>query len=286
MTATLERRYRQLLRSYPQVWRRERGEELLGTLMELSQPGQRWPKPREARSLLLSGIRARAGVDQLQSSAQAWRDSTRSALILMLALQVIVQVWLTVISNGDRNGSPVSWQLIGEPAVTCAVAGGAALILLAGRNRLGIALALLTPLPAVLPPFTNTWDNIFVFAVATWWLPIIGLAVPLLRRPPAPGPWRWQLAMPLLVLGSTLLPLSGFLLVALAAILLLLAACVAWGAVIDPRPAIALGLLFLVAIPQLVVSSSMLAIALPVFFIAGCALLATGALRAQHRNPA
>jgi hypothetical protein len=204
----------------------------------------------------------------------------------LLALQIVVQVWLAVLSFGDLDGAPVTWHRLAKPAVTCAIAGGAALALLAGRPRLGVALALLTPLPAVLPPFNYTWDTYYVFAVVVWLLPVIGLAIPLLRQPSAAGPWRWQLAVPLLVLASLLVPLSGHYLVALAALALLLAACLVWGIVIDPRPAIALGLLLLVTIPQLLVSASALALVLPAFVLAGGALLGTGAARAAHRNPA
>jgi hypothetical protein len=287
MTATLERRYRLLMRSYPQTWLDQRGEALIGTLMEISEPGQRWPKPREASSLLLSGIRVRAGADRLESPGQAWRDSAPPTVVLLLALQIVVQVWLTVFSLLEDDGPPVGWQLLAQPAVTCAIAGGAALALLAARPRLGVALALLTPLPAVLPPLNYTWDNYYVFTVVVWWLPVIGLAIPLLRQPSAPGPWRWQLALPLLVLASLLVPLSGLpYLVALAATAILLAACLVWGIVIDPRPAIALGLLLLLTIPQLLVTSAALVLVLPVFFLGGGALLATGAARAAHRNPA
>jgi hypothetical protein len=286
VTATLERRYRLLMRSYPQAWLGERGEALIGTLMEISEPGRRWPRPREASSLVLSGIRVRAGVDRLESPGQAWRDSTLPALVLLLALQIVVQVWLTVLSFGDLDGAPVTWQLLEGPVVTCVIAAGAASALLVARPRLGVALALFTPLPAVLPPLNNTWDNYFAFSVVVWWLPVVGLAIPLLRRPSTSGPRRWQLGLPLLVLAVLLVPLSGHFLVALAALALLLAACLVWGMVIDPRPAIALGLLLLVTIPQLLVSASVLVVVLPAFVLVGGVLLATGAARAAHRNPA
>ncbi len=286
MTAVLERRYRRLMRSYPQTWLDERGEELIGTLMEISEPDRQWPKLREASSLVLSGVRVRSGVDRLESPGRAWRDSIRPALVLLLALQIVMQVWLTALSFADLDGAPVTWRLLVMPAVTCALAGGAALALLAARLRLGVALALLTPLPAVLPPFNYTWDTYFVFMVVVWWLPVIGLAVPLLRQQSAPGPWRWQLALPLLSLASLLVPLSGLYLVALVALVLLLAACLVWGIVIDPRPAIALGLLLLATIPQLLVSVSPLVLVVPAFALAGGVLLTAGAVRAAHRNPA
>ncbi|MFD2765906.1 hypothetical protein [Micromonospora eburnea] len=284
--SALERRYRQLLRAYPRAYRRERGEELIGTLMELSRPGQQWPAPREARAMLLAGIRIRAGVDQLHSTAAAWLDGARAALVLMLAWQLIMQLWLVASAQAELPpGEWVSGRLIGESVVKGIIAG-TAVALLSARYRLGFALALLTPLPSVIPPFANTWDNLYAFQLASWWLPVIGLSVPLLRRPAATGPWRWLLAIPLLVLASTLLPLFGQGLAALGTALAMLALCLAWGAVIDPRPAIALGLLLLTVIPQLVVSMSVLVIAVPIFLLLGSALLAAGALRAQRRFPA
>ncbi|HMH94538.1 MAG TPA: hypothetical protein VK586_26065 [Streptosporangiaceae bacterium] len=54
MTA-LERRWRWLLRAYPAWYRRERGDEILGTLMEASPPGRRRPSLRDARLLGPSG---------------------------------------------------------------------------------------------------------------------------------------------------------------------------------------------------------------------------------------
>ena len=288
MTATLERRYRRLLLAYPDAYRRRRGDELLSTLLELSRPGQRWPAPRQARALLLAGVRVRAGIDQLHSTAHAWRDSARAALVLLLAWQIITQIWLVELARADlrESGDPLSWQLLGGPAATTLVAGAAILTLLAGRYRPGIALALLTPVAAVVPPLNNTWDTLYLFQILCWWLPVAALAAPLLRRPAPGGPWRWLLTIPLLVLASALLPLLGFGLAALCCALVMLAVCLTWAALIDPRPALALGLLLLTAIPQVVVSASVLVLVVPALLIMGAALLTTGALRAHHRVPA
>lgn len=286
MTATLERRYRRLLLAYPETYRRRRGDELLSTLMELSEPGQRWPAPRQARALLLAGVRVRAGIDQVPSTAHAWRDGARAALVLLLTWQIITQVWVVELARADlrESGDTVSWHLLGGPAATVLVAGAALLTLLAGRYRPGVALALLTPVAAVLPPLNTTWDTFSVFQILCWWLPVAALAAPLLRRPAPGGPWRWLLTIPLLVLASALLPLLGLGLAALVIALVLLAACLGWAAMIDPRPAIALGLLLLTAIPLVVVSASLLLV--PVLLIMGAALLTTGALRVHHRVPA
>lgn len=55
----LERRCRLLLRSYPGWYRRDRTEEMLGTLLEASSPGRRWPSFRDTRGLIIGGLRVR-----------------------------------------------------------------------------------------------------------------------------------------------------------------------------------------------------------------------------------
>jgi hypothetical protein len=55
----LERRCGWLLRAYPAWYRRERAGEMLGTLLEASPPDQRWPSFRDARSLIIGGLRVR-----------------------------------------------------------------------------------------------------------------------------------------------------------------------------------------------------------------------------------
>ena len=55
----LERRCRWLLRAYPAWYRRERSGEMLGTLLGASPPGRRWPSFRDARALVIGGLRVR-----------------------------------------------------------------------------------------------------------------------------------------------------------------------------------------------------------------------------------
>jgi hypothetical protein len=55
----LERRCRWLLLTYPAWYRRRRGEEMLGTLLEASAPGGRWPSFCDARALVAGGLRVR-----------------------------------------------------------------------------------------------------------------------------------------------------------------------------------------------------------------------------------
>jgi hypothetical protein len=55
----LERRCRWLLHAYPAWYRRDRGGEMLGTLLEASPPPRRWPSFRDARALVIGGLRVR-----------------------------------------------------------------------------------------------------------------------------------------------------------------------------------------------------------------------------------
>ena len=55
----LERRYRRLLRAYPVDYRRERGDEIVGTYLDLAGPDRRWPSLTEAADLGRAGLRQR-----------------------------------------------------------------------------------------------------------------------------------------------------------------------------------------------------------------------------------
>ena len=279
----LQRRYRRLLHAYPKSYRHQRGDELLGTLLDLSDPGQRWPAPREARALLLGGLRMRTGADRLPAPAHAWLDSARAALVLMLTTQIIIQIWNLELTRGDLpTGEPLGRRLTLPAAATVLLAAGSITALLAARPRLGIALAFLTPLPGLHLPA----DTLYLFQIACWWLPVTALAVPLLRLPAPDRRWRSQLTLPVLVLASTLLPLTGQFLAALIAALVTLTACLAWAAVIDPRPGLALGLLLLTITPLLLASASMPTLNIPLVLILGTTLTSTGALRARRLHPA
>ncbi|MEV4756735.1 hypothetical protein AB0J86_16690 [Micromonospora sp. NPDC049559] len=61
MTGPLTRRYRRLLLAYPRAYRRARGDELLGALLDAAPPGRARPTAREAADLIRHGLRARLG---------------------------------------------------------------------------------------------------------------------------------------------------------------------------------------------------------------------------------
>jgi hypothetical protein len=57
--SALERHCGWLLHAYPRWYRRERAGEMLGTLLEASPPGRGWPSFRDARALVIGGLRIR-----------------------------------------------------------------------------------------------------------------------------------------------------------------------------------------------------------------------------------
>lgn len=57
--SALERSYRRLLLAYPRFYRRERGLEILTTLLDAAKPGQVRATPGEATHVILSGLRFR-----------------------------------------------------------------------------------------------------------------------------------------------------------------------------------------------------------------------------------
>ncbi|MEJ3750270.1 hypothetical protein WEI85_44305 [Actinomycetes bacterium KLBMP 9797] len=59
---SLERWYRWLLRAYPRRYRRARATEMLTTLLDGAEPGQRRPHPGDALDLLLGGLRCRFAI--------------------------------------------------------------------------------------------------------------------------------------------------------------------------------------------------------------------------------
>ena len=79
-----ERRCRTLLRAYPRWYRRVRGEEMLATLLEASQPGQRWLSARDTRALIIGGLRVRATQDQRLTTAANLRLAAQLGAALTL----------------------------------------------------------------------------------------------------------------------------------------------------------------------------------------------------------
>ena len=71
-TGLLRRRYRRLLWAYPNWYRRERGREILTTLLDAADPGQHHPSRRDVFDIL-----ARAALCRLRHRAAPPAGSPR-----------------------------------------------------------------------------------------------------------------------------------------------------------------------------------------------------------------
>jgi hypothetical protein len=81
----LERRSRVLLRAYPAVYRRVRGEEIIGTLLEATPIGRTWPRPRDVRALVTGGLKARAAQNRHLTTAANLRIAVMLGVALYLS---------------------------------------------------------------------------------------------------------------------------------------------------------------------------------------------------------
>jgi hypothetical protein len=93
----LERRARWLLRAYPAAYRADRGEEIVGTLLEAVPPGRDWPPSRETVALVAAGLHARRAANQRQGLATSVRQVAVAGaavyLVQLPALGLGAVVW-------------------------------------------------------------------------------------------------------------------------------------------------------------------------------------------------
>jgi hypothetical protein len=81
-----ERRSRWLLLAYPAAYRRERGEEMIGTLQDSTPDGRTWPRLRDVRALATGGLRARAAQNRRLSAAANLRIAVMAGVSMYLVL--------------------------------------------------------------------------------------------------------------------------------------------------------------------------------------------------------
>ena len=141
----LERRFRLLLSAYPAWYRRERAEEMLGTLLAASPPGRCWPPFRDTRSLIIGGLRVRGPLAPCLSMLWAVLGALGAGYNFMLSLHVPeasylgVQPWVGesgVIITAAELGA-VAWVLLTIPVLV-----GGMVRIYRGRLRAGPAAGL------------------------------------------------------------------------------------------------------------------------------------------------
>ena len=142
MSAVLERRYRRLLWAYPHDYRRGRGDEILATLLDMSESGRRWPALREAVSLVVGGLVARIRANRERPLRAVWLGGLRVGALILFTM--------TVATVGAQAGFTLTNMDSEPPVETIAfvLALMAALIALtgaaSGRYVIGLAAAIAT----------------------------------------------------------------------------------------------------------------------------------------------
>jgi hypothetical protein len=115
--ARLERRARTLLRAYPADYRRDRAEEVIGTLLEATPAGRSFPSARDARALIAGGVRARAARNRRLSTTANLR------LALLLGLSIFLAFNVNRYLAGEEVGySGVHWLAIAAGLLSVAAA--------------------------------------------------------------------------------------------------------------------------------------------------------------------
>ena len=130
----LERRCRSLLRAYPRWYRRQRGDEMLATLLEASQLGQRWPSARDTRALIVGGLRVRATQDQRLTTAANLRLAAQLGAALALltlvtgSLTAIFLIWVHAYTLSTGVAQSLVCGLLGLAVVVAAWFGSRSVV--------------------------------------------------------------------------------------------------------------------------------------------------------------
>jgi hypothetical protein len=178
---TLEHRYRFLLRAYPAGFRRDRGDELIETLLSVETETRRWPAPHQSLALLLGGLRARWAIPAPPTDRTWWQAAELSALAVTgYGLAIAAVQAKGVLLELRRGGYLVSW--FAQDVTAVALLAALLLALLAGLRRSAVALAVAA---VVIPTWLSPQSILYNLDDPEWWAPIVAgsAAVALLTRP-------------------------------------------------------------------------------------------------------
>jgi hypothetical protein len=162
----LERRARLLLMAYPAGYRRQRGGEILSTLLEATPAGRDWPLARDSRALVIAGLKVRTGQNRSLGTAVSLHLAALLGVAVYLSLGAgrFVSYFLFVV----RNTAVPEWRFL---AFGLLVALAVLLSFLAGR-KLVLAGALAA---GVLPAYSGLSGGTAIVPVLAVLLPLAAL---------------------------------------------------------------------------------------------------------------
>ncbi len=88
MRNRLERNCRILLHFYPSSYRKNRGAELVNTILDTTASDRHWPRLAETWSLITGGIRERVATSAGESAREVWRSGAQSGILAIFAIQL------------------------------------------------------------------------------------------------------------------------------------------------------------------------------------------------------
>jgi hypothetical protein len=272
----LERRYRLLLRVYPGEYRAERGDEILGTLLESAPVGRTMPSWRDTYTLVLAGLQVRALRNHRLSALANLRLAAMLSLAILLAALAGSRIGLGLrIAFAEPSYSPTMVRALG---------GVGDLVSFGIVSLIAVALIWFLPrvlsVPILLAAAIGTPQSLIEngrYSTAI----LIALAVlSAISRQRPPRSWLWMIAvLPAAEAIATRLPGTDGRMAMAVALAVVASAALVWIGT-DARPGLAVALLFVV--PGLVARADG-GLTLQLWTAAGLALVAIVRLRYASR---
>jgi hypothetical protein len=201
----LERRSRLLLRAYPAAYRRGRGEEIIGTLLEATPRDRSWPLSRDARALVTGGLRARADHNRHLTTADNLRIAVMVGVALYLSVWIGIYLRTAAFESGPHSMPGLDWPgvLIGLPVAATVVLAWTAprSVVLAGALPAAGAICYFMLVRTHFPHYVAA---AFIGPAVTQLASLAGLVVLRPRTARPSSRWLWLVG----VVGATALPPS------------------------------------------------------------------------------
>lgn len=256
MTA-LERRCWLLLLAYPAAYRRQRGAEIVGTLLEATPAGRNWPLLRDSRSLVMGGLRARGAQNHRLPMASSLRIAVVFGLSVYLGFAASKYLSGFAYDSLSPRAAAAGWLVLSAGLLT---ASAVVLAWLARRTAViaaVLAAGAVTACYGFSPAFGSLRDTTPAYTVVVL-LSLAALAVLAAGegRPLRLWLWVWlaglAAAAPPVSLLPDVIPSAAFLYSApIYLTMFMLAVSIAWIGV-DARPALGLAAyLLLIVLPGL-----------------------------------
>jgi hypothetical protein len=236
---SLDRRCRLLLLAYPAAYRKERGDEIISTLLEATPAGRSWPLARDVRGLAVGGLRARTALNRRLTTAENLRIAVVAGAAIYLAYTAVSDLVFAVLAltHPASYAHMAGWLLL----LAGALAGVAVALVWVSRRRVVLLGAVMAAMIAV--SLAGPWQAALGWQSVLFWplpeLACLAVLALLAGRGERPGRgWLWPVALAAAVpLAADLLP--GVWPFSFLAVLEAMGVISLLWVVIDARPAVA-----------------------------------------------